>query len=259
MNKDAFLQQLGLLLQDIAPEEREEAIRFYNEYFDEAGEGEQAHILQELGSPERVAAIIKANVPAAQAAPTLTTDGINWQQQSEARQAAVQNANPDNIPLPAYARLAPMAPPAPSHTGQPGQQPGGYAQPIYSTSPLVLLIKIFLGICLLPAAFGVAVGLLGAFAALVVAGIALIAAGIGCIAAAGIVLYCNAAAAFAVTGTGLLLVALLLAAAALGIALIGVGVWFGFVVMPAAFRWLGNACKWVINLFASHKTGGAYA
>lgn len=265
MNRDAFLQRLELLLQDIAQEERTEAIRFYNEYFDEAGESEESHILAELGSPEKVAAIIKANVPAAQAAatPTLSTEGIDWQAQSEARQQAMKNTNPDNIPLPAYARLAPVAPPTPGFGENAGTQqpnPAAYQQPVQgqSSSPLWIVLKVLVAICVLPVVVGLVAGLGGGLVGLVAAGIALVVAGIACMVGAVIVLASNGAAAFAVTGTGLLLVALMLLAAVIGLAVMALGIWFCCVAIPAIWKGLWTACKWVFGLFFTRR-GGAYA
>ncbi len=37
MTRQEFLHRLWELLADVTPEERNEALRFYNEYFDEAG------------------------------------------------------------------------------------------------------------------------------------------------------------------------------------------------------------------------------
>lgn len=59
MDRKAFMKELAFLLQDINDEEREEALAFYEDYFDEAGEENEAKIIQELGEPSRVAAIIR--------------------------------------------------------------------------------------------------------------------------------------------------------------------------------------------------------
>lgn len=59
MSKADFLKSLEQLLQDISDEEREEALEFYRNYFEEAGESQEDQVIQELGSPERVAAQIK--------------------------------------------------------------------------------------------------------------------------------------------------------------------------------------------------------
>ena len=43
MNRVDFMKQLESLLQNISPAEREEALQYYNEYFNDAGaENEQA-------------------------------------------------------------------------------------------------------------------------------------------------------------------------------------------------------------------------
>ena len=62
MNREQFIAQLARLLQNLPPAERQEAIRYYQEYFDDAGEENEDTVIQELGSPGKVAASIKANL-----------------------------------------------------------------------------------------------------------------------------------------------------------------------------------------------------
>lgn len=62
MNRKEFMKQLELLLSDIPEYERREALDYYESYFDEAGEAEEASVIQKLGSPGKVAAIIKADL-----------------------------------------------------------------------------------------------------------------------------------------------------------------------------------------------------
>lgn len=62
MKRKEFLAQLERLLWDIPVQEREEALEFYNSYFDDAGEENESSVIQELGSPGKVAAIIKADL-----------------------------------------------------------------------------------------------------------------------------------------------------------------------------------------------------
>lgn len=62
MNKEEFLRKLEQLLSDISEEERKDAIAFYRSYFEDAGEGNEASILKELESPEKVAEAIKSNL-----------------------------------------------------------------------------------------------------------------------------------------------------------------------------------------------------
>ena len=62
MNRQQFLDQLAAELSSLAPEERDEAMKFYVEYLDEAGPEKEEEVLKELGSPQKVAAIIRANL-----------------------------------------------------------------------------------------------------------------------------------------------------------------------------------------------------
>ena len=62
MNRKKFIEELAFLLQDIEDAEREEAMQYYEDYFDEAGPENEQQVINDLGSPERVAAIIKAGL-----------------------------------------------------------------------------------------------------------------------------------------------------------------------------------------------------
>ena len=53
MNKEEFLKRLEQLLSDISEEERADALAFYRSYFEDAGIGNEASILEELESPEK--------------------------------------------------------------------------------------------------------------------------------------------------------------------------------------------------------------
>lgn len=62
MKAEEFLKELEYLLQDIPEEEKGDAIAYYQDYFQEAGEEHEQDVIQELGSPERVAAMIRAEL-----------------------------------------------------------------------------------------------------------------------------------------------------------------------------------------------------
>lgn len=55
MRKEEFLKELESLLAGISEEERADAIAFYRSYFEDAGEENEASILAELESPQKVA------------------------------------------------------------------------------------------------------------------------------------------------------------------------------------------------------------
>lgn len=60
MSRDEFMRQLEQLLEDVAEEEKKEALSFYRSYFEDAGVENEERILKELESPEKVAATIRA-------------------------------------------------------------------------------------------------------------------------------------------------------------------------------------------------------
>ena len=56
------------MLSDISEEERADALAFYRSYFEDAGIGNEASILEELESPEKVAEVIKKDLGVSEAA-----------------------------------------------------------------------------------------------------------------------------------------------------------------------------------------------
>lgn len=62
MTRTEFMKELAYLLQDIQDEEKQDAIQYYNDYFDEAGPDQEEEILRDLGSPERIAAMIRSDL-----------------------------------------------------------------------------------------------------------------------------------------------------------------------------------------------------
>ena len=62
MNRVDFMKQLESLLQNISPAEREEALQYYNDYFDDAGEENEQSVIEALGNPAKVAENIKRDL-----------------------------------------------------------------------------------------------------------------------------------------------------------------------------------------------------
>lgn len=59
MNRTEFMSQLGFLLRNISDGEKEEALQYYNDYFDDAGEENEQAVIEALGNPARVAENIR--------------------------------------------------------------------------------------------------------------------------------------------------------------------------------------------------------
>lgn len=62
MEKYKFMGELEKNLMDISYEERREALRYYEDYFDEAGDENIESVMQELGTPQKVAKRIKEDL-----------------------------------------------------------------------------------------------------------------------------------------------------------------------------------------------------
>lgn len=60
MDRKEFMERLERLLWNISDSEREEALQYYNDYFDDAGVENESRVIEELGGPEQVAQKIKA-------------------------------------------------------------------------------------------------------------------------------------------------------------------------------------------------------
>lgn len=55
MSRKEYMEQLDMLLRDIPHTERREALQYYEDYFEDAGEEHEADVIAELGDPEELA------------------------------------------------------------------------------------------------------------------------------------------------------------------------------------------------------------
>ena len=53
MSRWEFMRQLEELLSDISPNEREEALQYYNDYFNDAGRENEQEVIAALGCRDR--------------------------------------------------------------------------------------------------------------------------------------------------------------------------------------------------------------
>ena len=60
MNKEEFLEQFQKNLIHVSAAEKEDALRYYTEYFEEAGEENEQKVIEELGNPVMLARKISA-------------------------------------------------------------------------------------------------------------------------------------------------------------------------------------------------------
>lgn len=75
MSKKEFLEELEVLLGELPKEEREEALHYYESYFEEAGAEQEHIVLEELGSAGRIAVQILRDYRMEQEAGMYTEQG----------------------------------------------------------------------------------------------------------------------------------------------------------------------------------------
>ena len=231
MNKDEFLRQLEVLLSGILQEERTEALAFYRSYFEDAGEANEAKILEELESPQKVAdSIIKdlgvqpgeACSSGAQGA----SAGAEW---NPAVQGAAQNAS-KGVPQGAAQNAAYSAP-------EKDGMPGWAIVLLVITSPvwlvmILVILSALLGI--VAALFGIAIAVVAVMGALLICGVVLFGAGIGT-AFAG-----NPAIGIGLMGGGLIVLAF-------GVLAVVLVVWIFGGFLPWALKGIWKLCKKPFN------------
>lgn len=62
MSREEFMRRLEYLLSDIPDEEKADAIGYYRDYLEEAGPENEEQVIEDFGSPERIAAIIRTEI-----------------------------------------------------------------------------------------------------------------------------------------------------------------------------------------------------
>lgn len=228
MTKQEFMYRLAQQLVSLPPEERLCALKFYDEYFADAGEENWEALLRDLGSPEEVARTIREDFA---------------------------QRNPGYQPSGSYAYR-----PGPQYRPGQGPQtyttsPENYIQRGYGPQPAVyqkrsgcgtvlLVTLLILGsplwLVLLIAILGLFIGLAAALVGIVIAAVVAVVSLVG----AGVLCAWGAVTAMALT-PGLRLLAL-----GAGLMITGGGllalvlcVWLAVNVLPPVFRWLVDLCR----------------
>lgn len=231
MNRIEYMRRLAALLQDVPEEERVAAMQYYNDYFDDAGEENEAQVIEELGSPEKVAAEMKAGL------------GRQADNSGEFRETGYADTQFED-------RKAPAAYGA-------GEQEAGDDRREPETQVaerrpwtnrwvkiiLVLLIILVAAPVLIPVAIGILCCIFGLMIAVFAVFISLVIAAVA-VAVSGVVLFvrgvfmgiASTPAALVIMGVGLLLVSL-------GVIATVASVKLCIVVLPGLFRFVVSLCR----------------
>ena len=223
MNKTIFMDRLKELLSDITEAEREEAISYYEEYFNDAGEENEDSVIASLGSPESVAATIKRGLAGTDESGEYSENGYS-----------------NNL----YGNRDEIA----NRTMSDAERGFGKKQQM-TGSMIVLLIVI--AIFALPvlgpfilAILGVVIGLMSAviavLAAVFIAGVGITIGGFASIISGVCILLVEPVVALFAIGGGLVLTGI-------GLLLAVLGVWIIVKVVPPMVRGFVNLCRMPFN------------
>lgn len=212
MKRNEFMNRLERLLIEIPSDERQAALQYYADYFEDAGEENEAQVIEELGSPEQVAATIMADLK----------DG-----NKEKGEFTENGYNYDRFG--AKDELVKRDPPKTSKT-------------------LKIILVILIVLAVIPAAWPVLVGCVGAviglvcaafglFAGLVIGAVVLTAAGLVIFIAGLVKLLTAFPVALVTSGAGLVIFVLGLISTVATVKLC-------MVVYPAMVRGIVAVCRW---------------
>ncbi|MEG0896382.1 MAG: hypothetical protein RSD01_05715 [Ruthenibacterium sp.] len=231
MNRTEFLAALAAKLVDVTDDEREEAIQYYNEYLDEAGSENEESAIAELGTPEKVANIIRANcgfslksAPKTPPKPELTLDGPQYDTH--------KTSDPAPTAPPVRDTSAPGS--GYQYDGTPRTNSGNGGNKLILIVLLVFTFPIWIGV--LGSLFGIIVGLIATVCALLFAGFAVLIAGI-------VVFAFSIGQLIASPASGLISMGISLLCIALGALLSAGSLWCICKGAPVAIRAIVNLVK----------------
>lgn len=229
MNRELFMRDLNRFLSDLPAEEREQALNYYEDYFEDAGAENEQKVIEELGSPVDVAKQIKS----------VNRDHISYGEGSAARNTAVPKVM--------------RADDGYGNQGNFSQYSSYNSQETITKEPwtqnpgkitLVVILAIFaipVGIPVLSALFGIAVSIIAClfslFIVLFVTGGALVLSGVASIACAVLAAISGHYASSILTlGFSLILIPV-------GLLLLWLGVFFCGKGIPAIWKLTVKCCR----------------
>ena len=233
MSRIEFMSELRALLSDLSVEERDEALQYYNDYFDDAGTENEASIIKELVSPAKLAATIKA--------------GLNGrdEEETEYSETGYTDTRFDTKDTPARKGENSEGY---RYTGQTnsydyGEQSGKSGDSKALKIVLIILIVLIgapvaipLAFALLSVVIGLLVSIAGIFIALLVSGLALVVGGIIMFVVGISNVVHSIPIALGVMGGGLVM-------AAVGAMMAVFMGWLFVKIVPPMFRWFVELCR----------------
>ncbi len=224
MSRAEFMEKLRALLADVEEGEREEALNYYEDYFDDAGVENEQQVIEALGSPEKVAMTIK--------------DGLN---DSEGEQGEFSETG-----------FSGYGDAGKDEVGYHGvQEKQKFTDRIKGLGTAGIVLVLILAIFALPILGPVMIGIVSALFGILIA----VAAVLFTVAIVGITLVCASVATFVAAfpallvspAVGILLFGLALLLAGIGILLTILGIWVVWKLVPPIIRWIVRSIQKVFS------------
>ncbi len=248
MNRIEYMRKLASLLQDVPVKERVAAMQYYNDYFDDAGEENESQVIEELGSPEQVAAEMKAGLgrqaeESGEFRETGYTDTqferkdvpVSWERPSGRADSQAGAGQGES----AYRYAAGSQD---QHSGRQGTQDQPWTSKGLKVALIILILLVVVPVlgpfilvigavvcALAVSCFAIFIALVAAAAALAVSGIAVFIRGV-------LLLVPDTAVALAAMGTGMILTVT-------GVIAVVAAVRLCIIVLPGLFRFFVNLCR----------------
>ena len=234
MNRMEFMAELERLLADMPEEERQAAVQYYADYFADAGEANEADVIRELGSPEKVAESIKADYYGAEFNES-DYEHKDYMEKYGQRSSDERDNGREN---------------SGAGTGQSGAENRGgstaentgNSRP-WTSNALKLILIIAIAIILWPVTLGIALTVFGVVVAVVCFFAVLVIAAVSIMIAGGVTVIVGLVAAIAVPPAALVTVGIGILLFVFGlIAAVG-AVKLCIIVYPAMLRGFVNLCR----------------
>ncbi|NTV78467.1 MAG: DUF1700 domain-containing protein [Clostridiales bacterium] len=247
MNRAEFMRQLEVLLKDISPSERVEALQYYNDYFNDAGVENENDVIRALGTPAKVAETIKTGLnEKMQANYEFTDTGFKTGNEKNYNEV-MQNKNTGYNGNNSYGSNA-NGNVNYGNTAGNGNHQKASGNSVNNTQNNTMLILIVIGLVVLfPVWFPTLLTVLGALFGLIAAAfgiwIAMLVGGF-CLIIAAIFLFVVALVKLPVAPIGsICLIGASFVLAGIGILLFAFSIWFVVVVVPPLVRGIVVLCK----------------
>lgn len=246
MNRKKFMEKLERLLTGIPADEREEALQYYTDYFEDAGVEHEAEVISELGSPEKVAATIKADLKGGSSDNGEFTENGYSDSRFEKRENPATRESTYKKAEGGYSYRSTTENDSYGSSSYSDYEDGSEKPRTSKTLKIILVILI--GMVVIPFAFPVLIGIValiigivcaafGLFAGLVVGSVALMLAGVAIFVFGLFKLLVALPTALLTCGSGLIIFVLGLIATVATVRLC-------MVIYPAMCRIIVNICRW---------------